>query len=173
METKRRKIRELGSKYFGRAIREHRFAARLSQEDLAERADVSVATLGALERERGTLSMTTLCKLCIGLESQTGSPMLKPVFDTAVLSLWHDLRSMEGVIRAERGWAAPDSLVQEELVEEEFKRYLDSLVEGMKGLSRLKFRLSLGAVRSPVSLPRADPLPEPGRRRIRAARRKG
>lgn len=167
METNRKKVRELGSKYFGRALRALRLAVPLSQGDLAERADVSVAVLGALEREKGTLSMRTLCKLCVGLESQTGRAMLKPVFDTAMLSLWHDLRSMEGEIRADRGWATADSF-DEESVDEEFHRYLDSLVEGMKGLSRLTFRLSLGAVRLP--LPVGESSPEPAKRRIRVSK---
>lgn len=100
------KRRDMGSKYFGRAIKKWRLIAVLSQEDLAQRADISVATLGSVEREQVNLSEESLCKLCLGLESELGSPMLATVFQDGVEALWKDLLSREADLRQGRGLEA-------------------------------------------------------------------
>jgi transcriptional regulator with XRE-family HTH domain len=70
----------LGSNYFGRAVKKWRLAAPLSQEELARRARVSVTLVGTIERERGHISGEILCKLCLGLESELGRPILGAIF---------------------------------------------------------------------------------------------
>lgn len=98
----------MGSKYFGRAVKKWRLVAALSQEDLARRADVSVATLGAVERERVHLSEESFCKLCLGLESELGRPMLATIFQDGIEGLWKDLVAREAGLRQERGLEAAE-----------------------------------------------------------------
>lgn len=48
-KTKKPGNRELGSKYFGRSVKKWRLIANLSQEDLAQRAGISVILVGTIE----------------------------------------------------------------------------------------------------------------------------
>lgn len=164
-EGKQKRVRELGSKHFGRSIRTMRLSMALSQEQLAAGADVSVAVLGALERERGGLSVQTLCSICLGLESEAGRPMLKAVFDGAMVSLWKELRSAEAQARADRGWAAPAYASEEDSAEETFRRHLDSYLDSFRDLSALVFRRILGTAPGPLEL--VEPLPAAAKKRVR------
>jgi transcriptional regulator with XRE-family HTH domain len=132
----------MGSKYFGRAIKKWRFFAGLSQEELAKRAQVSVALVGTIERERGHLSEEIFCKLCLGLESKLGRPMLRSVLADVHASLWQELSASESSLRQERGWEAgrhetPDT------TQEDAEKILDSALVEVKKLALLWFR-SLG-----------------------------
>lgn len=95
--------RELGSKYFGRAVKKWRLAAGLSQEELARRARVSATLVGTVERERGHISEEILCKLCLGLESGLGKPILGAVFYDGLEACWADLLAVEQRLRQEWG----------------------------------------------------------------------
>ena len=103
-----RRRREIGSRYFGPAIKQWRLAADLSQEELAERAGVSVRSVGAVERERGHLSTEIFSRLCLGLESKLGRPMLSAVLYDGMEALWKDLLSSESGLRQELGLAPAD-----------------------------------------------------------------
>lgn len=164
-EGKKRRVRELGSKHFGRSIRAIRLSTGLSQEELAARAEVSVALLGSLEREKGGLSVQTLCSICLGLESQAGRPMLKAVFDGAMVSLWHELRSTAAQVRTDRGWAVPAFTGEEDSAEETFLRHLDSYLDSFRDLSSLVFRRNLESRRTVA-------LPEVTRQRVGSKTRK-
>lgn len=65
-------VLKLGSKYFGRTIRAFRLSLGILQEELAEKASVSVTVVGMIEREQSRLSEETLCSICLGLESEAG-----------------------------------------------------------------------------------------------------
>ena len=57
---------------FGRRVREHREAAKLSQEKLAERAGVHWTFVGQTERGMRNLSLHNICKLAAGLGVDPG-----------------------------------------------------------------------------------------------------
>ena len=111
MRTRKRKTPapqapKLGAKFFGRTIRAFRLSLGILQEELAEKAGVSVTLVGMVEREKGRLSEQTLCSLCIGLESEAGRPMLRAVYDGVMVAIWEELRSVEIQMRKDRGLAA-------------------------------------------------------------------
>jgi transcriptional regulator with XRE-family HTH domain len=165
MKPKKAKARELGSKYFGRAIRAFRLSAGLSQQELAGRAGVSAHVVGMVEREKGRLSEQVLCGVCLGLESEAGRPMLKAVCDGAVAALWDELRSVELQMRKDRGWAIPEGVDEYSSAEEEFRRNLDSYIEAQRKLASQVFRLGLGVTSFPIGL--ELPTAVVARRRIR------
>lgn len=105
MDGKGRKSagRELGSKYFGRSVKKWRLIANLSQEELAERARISLTLMGAVERERGHISMEVLCNLCLGLASELGRPMLESLFSDSLAAMWKDSVATEARLCEERG----------------------------------------------------------------------
>jgi transcriptional regulator with XRE-family HTH domain len=96
----------LPATYFGRALKKWRLEAVVSQEELAQRADVSIALVGSFERERGLVSTEGLANLCLGLESKLGQPMLATIFSEGLQALWSELLEHETRRRQERGWAA-------------------------------------------------------------------
>lgn len=51
----------------GERVRISRMAAKLTQEKLAERIDVSTSYMGHIERGTRKLSVDTLCRLCDAL----------------------------------------------------------------------------------------------------------
>ena len=132
----------MGSKYFGRAIKKWRLFAGLSQEELAKRAQVSVTLVGTIERERGHLSEEIFCKLCLGLESKLGRPMLRPVLSDVHASLWKELSASESSLRQERGWGAAQHETPD-TSQEDVERILDSALTEVKKLALLWYR-SLG-----------------------------
>lgn len=136
MEYRRR---DMGSKYFGRAIRKWRLSAGLSQEELAERAEVSVTLVGTIERERGHLSEEIFCKLCLGLESELGRPVLRPVLYDSMEALWKELLSSERRLREERGWAAAEYETLDSS-QDDLDRTLDSALAEVKKLALLWYR---------------------------------
>jgi transcriptional regulator with XRE-family HTH domain len=151
----------LGSKYFGRAIKKWRLVAGLSQEDLAGRAEVSVTLVGTVERERGHISEEIFSKLCLGLESKLGKPMLGPVFYDGIEALWKDLLSSESDLRQERGWAAAEYETLN-IGPEDLEQAFDSALTEVKKCALLWYRALGLRGWSPVS--RADfPPEEPGR----------
>lgn len=157
--------RGLGSKYFGRAIKKWRLVADLSQEELAGRAEVSVTLVGTVERERGHLSEEIFSKLCLGLESKLGKPMLGPVFYDGIEALWKDLLSSERGLRQERGWAAAEYEAVN-IGQEELEQAFDAALTEVKKCALLWYRAlglrTKGEGWFPVS--RADfPPEEPGR----------
>lgn len=140
---------KLGSIYFGRTIRAFRLSLGISQEELAERANVSVTLVGMVEREKGRLSEQTLCSICLGLESEAGRPMLRAVYDGAVVALWEELRSVEVQMRTDRGLPLPENIDEYSSAEEEFRRNLDTYIEAERNLYSLVFRLGLGVMPIP------------------------
>ena len=159
---------KLGSKYLGRAVRAFRQTMGISQEELAERAGLSAAIVGMVEREQRRLSEQTLCSLCLALESEAGRPMLRTVYDSAMGALWDELQSVDAQMRKDRGLALPASIDEKRLAEEEFRRHLDTYIEAEKKLASLVFQLGLG-----VPIPRGVdlPIPEvPPNRRIRVSK---
>jgi transcriptional regulator with XRE-family HTH domain len=134
-----RRRREIGSKYFGRVVKKWRLAADLSQEELAERADVSVGSVGAVERERSHLSAEIFCRLCLGLESKLGRPTLEPVFCDVIEVLWRDLLSSERGLRQERGWA-PAEYETLDVSQEHLEAALDSTLAEAKKYALLWHR---------------------------------
>ena len=132
--------REIGSKYFGRAIKQWRLAAGLSQEELAERAGVSVRSVGAVERERGHLSTEILSRLCLGLESKLGMPMLAAVLHDGMEALWKDLLSSESGLRQELGWA-PAGYETPGISQEDLDTALDSTFAEAKRYALLWHRV--------------------------------
>lgn len=123
--------REMGSKYFGRAIKKWRLIAGLSQEELAKRAQVSVTLVGTVERERGHLSEEIFCKLCLGLESKLDRPILRPVFSDGIASLWQELSVTEGRLRKERGLETGER-ESPDLRQEDLEQSIDSAFAEMK-----------------------------------------
>lgn len=126
----------MGSKYFGRAIKKWRHVAGLSQDELAARAQVSVTMVGTIERERGHLSEEIFCKICLGLESKLGRPMLRPVFYESIEGLWNELLSSERRLRQERGLAAAEYETLD-MSQEDLDRTLDSALAEVKKLALL------------------------------------
>jgi XRE family transcriptional regulator, regulator of sulfur utilization len=53
---------------FGRVLREQRDASGLSQEAMAEKADVDRTFISQIERGIRRATLTTLCKLCGALD---------------------------------------------------------------------------------------------------------
>lgn len=121
----------MGSKYFGRALKRWRLFAGISQEDLAKRAQVSVTLLGTIERERGHLSEEIFSKLCLGLESKLGKPMLRAVFSEGVASLWQELSATHGALRQERG-LEPDEQQPSEISQGQLEQSIDSVFAEMR-----------------------------------------
>lgn len=129
----------MGSKYYGRAIKHWRLTAGLSQEELAERAEVSVTLVGTIERERGHLSEEIFIKICLGLESKLGRPMLRAVFTDSVEGLWTELMAQERGLRQEKGLepAEDDRLP---VGQEDLDRALDSTWTELKKLALIWHR---------------------------------
>ena len=124
-------------------------------------AEVSVGSLGAVERERGHISEETLSRLCLGLESALGKPMLGHVFYEGIEAMWKDLLASERGLRQQRGWAAVEYEMSN-LAEEDLEQAFDSALTEMKRCALLLYR-ALGFRKSgegwmPAS--RADPPPE-------------
>lgn len=129
----------MGSKHYGRAIKNWRLTAGLSQEELAQRAQVSVTVVGAIERERGHLSEEIFIKICLGLESKLGRPLLRAVFVDSIESLWAELLAQERSSRQERGLdVAEYDVVQ--VGQEDLDRALDSAWTEVKKLALLWHR---------------------------------
>ncbi len=77
-------------KAFGARVRQHRIALGLTQEGLAERAELSPAFLGHIERGTRIPSIDTLLALCTALDT---SPDMLLGFDAAYQSTpsgWSD-----------------------------------------------------------------------------------
>lgn len=129
----------MGSKYFGRAVKKWRLFAELSQEELAQRAQVSVTLVGSIERERGHLSEEIFCKLCLGLESKLGRPMLRLILSDVHASLWKELSSSESSLRQERGWGAAQHETPD-TSQEDVERILDSGLAAVRKLALLWVR---------------------------------
>lgn len=160
---------KLGTKFFGRTIRAFRLSLGISQEELAGKANVSVALVGMVEREQSRLSEQTLCGLCLGLESEAGRPMLRAVYDGAIGALWEELRSVEIQMRKDRGFSLPEDVDEHSSDEEEFRRKLDAYIEAERNLASLVFRLGLGVMPIPgIKLP----IPLVGSRKVRVVRPK-
>jgi|SRR5215213_6133737 len=172
---KTQQILKLGSKYFGRTIRVFRLSVGISQEELAQRAGISVTLVGMIEREQGRLSERTLCSICLGLESEAGRPMLRAVYDGAVAALWEELQSVDVQTREDRGLELPKNIDDCSSAETEFRRNLDTYIEAERNLASLVFRRGLGVMPIPSRVvPLAIPM-VPGRKvRVRPkAPRKG
>lgn len=122
----------MGSKYFGRAIKKWRLYAGISQEDLARRAQVSVTLVGTIERERGHLSEEIFCKLCLGLESKLGKPLLRPVFADGIASLWQELSETQRHLRQARGLEAEEH--EPEIRQGNVEETIDSAFAAVKTL---------------------------------------
>lgn len=170
-----RRRREIGSKYFGRAIKQWRLAAGLSQEELAERSGVSVRSVGAVERERGHLSTEIFSRLCLGLESMLGRPMLTSVFSGGMEALWKDLLSSESGLRQELGWA-PAAYETPGISEEDLETALDSTFAEAKKYALLWHRVLGFLVKGDggVPAPRVDlPAAKPGRTAQERVRKTG
>jgi transcriptional regulator with XRE-family HTH domain len=153
--------RDLGSKYFGRAIRKWRLVAGLSQEELAESAGVSVTLVGTVERERGHVSEEILSRLCLGLESALDKPMLGHVFYDGIEALWKDLLAGERGLRQERGWPVVEYETSN-VGEEDLEQAFDSALIEVKKCALLWYR-ALGFRKKGegwVPASRADPPPE-------------
>jgi transcriptional regulator with XRE-family HTH domain len=172
--------RELGSKYFGRAVKKWRLTAGLSQEELARRARVSVAVVGTVEREQGHTSGEILCKLCLGLESELGKPILGAVFYDGLEACWTDLLAIDQRLRQEWGLEAAEYEIQQ-VTEEALEQAVESAFAEVKKCALLWYR----ALRSRrkeegwVAAGRADFPPaaparitDTGKARVRMARQK-
>jgi transcriptional regulator with XRE-family HTH domain len=122
----------MGSRYFGRAVKKWRLIAALSQEQLAERAGVSVTMVGGVERERGHISEESFAKLCLGLESELGRPMLATVFSEGVEALWEELVATERCLRQEKGWEVSADETSDPGLEELDKAFDSALAEVKK-----------------------------------------
>lgn len=61
---------------FGRMVREHRESLSLSQESLAERADLNRSYLGEIERGQVVPSLATMNKLAHALETKLSTLIL-------------------------------------------------------------------------------------------------
>lgn len=146
---KAQQILKLGSKYFGRTIRAFRLSVGISQEELAERASISVTLVGMIEREQGRLSEQTLSSICLGLESEAGRPILRAVYDGAVAALWEELQSVDVQTRKDRGLKVPEGIDESCSAEEEFRRNLDTYIEAERNLATFAFRLGLGVLPIP------------------------
>ncbi|MES1245013.1 MAG: helix-turn-helix transcriptional regulator [Acidobacteriota bacterium] len=133
------RTRDLGSKYFGRAIRKWRLFAGLSQEELAGVAGMSVTLLGTIERERGHISEEILSRLCLGLESALGKPMLGHVFYEGIEAMWKDLLKSERGLRQEKGWAVVEYETSN-LAEEDLEQAFDSALTELKKCGLLLYR---------------------------------
>ncbi len=129
----------MGSKYFGRAIKKWRLFAGLSQDELAGRAQVSVTLVGTIERERGHLSEEIFSKICLGLESKLGRPMLRPVFFDGIEGLWNEVLSSEKSLRQERGWAAAEYETMD-ISQEDLDKSLESTLAEVKKRALLWYR---------------------------------
>lgn len=133
----------MGSKYFGRALKKWRLFAGISQEDLAKRAQVSVTLLGTIERERGHLSEEIFSKLCLGLESKLGKPMLRAVFSDGIAGLWQELSTTHAALRQERG-LEPEEQEPSEVSQRQLEQSIDSVFAEMRKAALL-FSRSLGS----------------------------
>jgi transcriptional regulator with XRE-family HTH domain len=153
--------REMGSKFFGRAIKRWRLVAGLSQDELAERAQVSVTLVGTIERERGHLSEEIFCKLCLGLETELGRPMLRSVLHDVLSNLWQELSAIEKPLRQERGWEAEEG-ERLDTSPGDFERSLDSALTEVKKLALLWYRSQGPRMHGPEWMPalQSDLLPE-------------
>ena len=129
----------MGSKYYGRAIKNWRLTAGLSQEELAERAEVSVTLVGTIERERGHLSEEIFIKICLGLESKLGRPMLRAVLADSVEGLWTELMAQERSLRQEKG-LGPAEYDRLPVGQEDLGRALDSTWTELKKLALIWHR---------------------------------
>lgn len=118
-------------------------AAGLSQEELAGRSRVSITLVGTVERERGHISAEILCKLCLGLETELGSPMLATVVYEGFEALWKDLVAVEERLRKERGLPAANYETPR-ITEEDLEQAVDSALAEMKKCALLWYR-ALGA----------------------------
>jgi transcriptional regulator with XRE-family HTH domain len=165
IELRKKPARELGSKYLGRSLREFRLSVGLSQEELAHRASVSVSIVGNVEREATRLSEQTLCKLCFALEEAAERPLLKDVFESAMVTFWSELRSVATQLQKDRGLALPESLQPEPSLEEAFGQFLEEYVAAERALLTFGFRFASGETLNREGPP--VPKPVPGRVRAR------
>ena len=62
-------------KFIGKRIRAHRMEKKMTQEKLAEAADISLSFLGHIERGTRKMSVDTLYKLCLALNCSSDSLM--------------------------------------------------------------------------------------------------
>lgn len=131
--------RELGSKYFGRSVKKWRLIANLSQEDLAQRAGISVILVGTVERERGRFSMEILGKLSLGLESALGRPILETILADSVATLWKESIAVEAQIREQR--KLPAASYQLLPSEEAMAEATDEAYRALREWSLLWFRV--------------------------------
>lgn len=129
----------MGSKYFGRAIKKWRLFAGLSQEELAERAQVSVSLVGTVERERGHLSEEIFTRICLGLERKLERPMLRSVLTDGIESLWNELLAIDRSLRQEESLAAVEHESQD-VSQEDLDKTLDSTLSEIKKLALLWYR---------------------------------
>ncbi len=79
--------------------------ANLSQSELARRAGLGDTIVGIFERERGMVSVETIARLCLGLESALGRPMLAQVFSDANFVYVAEIQLIESGLRQELGLA--------------------------------------------------------------------
>ena len=100
---------------------------------------MSVAVLGALERERGHISEEVLSRICLGLEPALGKPMLGHVFYEGIEAMWRDLLKSEKALRQERGWAVVEYEMSN-LAEEDLEQAFDSALTEMKKCALLLYR---------------------------------
>ncbi len=70
--TRRLKARNPEQAALGDAIRRTRLEAKLSQEQLADRAEINPKQIGILERGRGNPTYTTLALVAAALELRIG-----------------------------------------------------------------------------------------------------
>jgi transcriptional regulator with XRE-family HTH domain len=134
-KTRKSVVRELGSKYFGRSVKKWRLIACLSQEELAERAGISVSLLGTVERERGYFSTETLCNLSLGLESALGRPMLESLLADSLAALWKESLAAEAQMRERRG--LPAASYEGSVTEEDMERASDEVYRALRKWSLL------------------------------------
>ena len=136
---RKRPPRNLGSPFFGRTIRKWRLIAHLSQQELADRARLSVSLVGCIERERGHIAMETLCELALGLESALGRPMMESILVDSLAALWQSSILAEERLRRERGLPAA-TYEPNPVSEEELARKSDEAYEALRNCGLLWFR---------------------------------
>jgi hypothetical protein len=102
-------------------------------------AEVSVTLLGTVERERGHISEEILSRLCLGLESALGKPMLGHVFYEGIEAMWEDLLKSERGLRQQRGWGVVEYEMSN-LAEEDLEQAFDSALGEMKKCALLLYR---------------------------------
>jgi hypothetical protein len=102
-------------------------------------SEVSVTLLGTVERERGHISEEVLSRLCLGLESALGKPMMGHIFKEGIEALWKDLLKSERGLRQQRGWEAVEYEAPN-LAEEDLEQAFDSALTELKRCGLLLYR---------------------------------